>query len=387
MRRFLVTAVAIVALLAAPAVPAGAGDAGGAGGAGGAGPGPVRPDRAGPYRVGLTTVDMVDPGRDGRTLRVDVWYPAAPRARGETAAIDLVLTEIELPGVLAAPAAARRSFPLVVFSHGHGGGRSQSWFLMQTLASHGFVVAAPDHTGNTATDIVGGTDDPIEVAAVNRPRDVSFVIDQVLAWDRDPASGLYRRIDGQRVAVVGHSFGGFTALATAAGLLDYRPDPRVDAIVPITPVSSPFTDEELASVAVPTLLIGATADGTTPIEPEVTRPWDLVSGRPAYRVDVQGAAHASFANVCEIRDAYVAAGADQATLDYIEGLAAEACGPGVLPIRQAHRVTNLYVVSFLRTVLRHDVRYARFLTPRAVDRLDLPVRLFVRPSAVAAPAA
>jgi predicted dienelactone hydrolase len=98
-------------------------------------------------------VEMVDPARGDRTLTVDIWYPAARRSHAETATLDLTLAdlaiaEVELPGVLAEPAPARGSFPLVVFSHGHGGVRFQSWFLMRALASHGFVVAAPDHAGD-----------------------------------------------------------------------------------------------------------------------------------------------------------------------------------------------------------------------------------------------
>jgi predicted dienelactone hydrolase len=110
------------------------------------------PDAPGRYDVGLSTVRMVDPARTDRTLTVDIWYPADKRSDAPTASLDLVFARLPLPGVLAGPEAARGSFPLVVFSHGNGGVRFQSWFLMQALASHGFVVAAPDHAGNTAID-------------------------------------------------------------------------------------------------------------------------------------------------------------------------------------------------------------------------------------------
>src|SRR5262249_56282777 len=45
------------------------------------------------------------------------------------------------------------SYPLVMFSHGFGGHRRQSTFLCTHLASHGYVVAACDHTGNTLFDV------------------------------------------------------------------------------------------------------------------------------------------------------------------------------------------------------------------------------------------
>ena len=383
MRRFVVILGAIAtatALVVGPAPPSGAG---------GVMPprqhGPSRvtlpapPDALGRYAVGLSTVQMVDPARANRTLTVDIWYPADGRSDAPTASLDLVLTSLALPGVLADPQAAGGSFPLVVFSHGNGGVRFQSWFLMEALASHGFVVAAPDHAGNTALDALTGTSDPIGVAANNRPRDVSFVIDEMLARDRDPASPLHRRIDERHIAVAGHSFGGFTALATAGGFLDYQPDPRVDAIVPIAPATFGLTDGQLASIDVPTLLMGGTSDTVVPIQPGIVRAWDLISGRPEYRVDVLTAGHNSFTNVCDIRDAYVAAGVGQPILGFVEAQAADGCAPELLPIDEAHRVTDLYVVSFLTTELQGSAWYSRYLTPRYAERHDLPVDLLVKP--------
>ena len=45
-------------------------------------------------------------------------------------------------------------FPGVVFSHGMAGHRRQSTFLCTHLASHGFVVASPDHVGNTLPEML-----------------------------------------------------------------------------------------------------------------------------------------------------------------------------------------------------------------------------------------
>jgi len=383
MRRFVVTLgamVAATALLVGPSAPPGAAGAKQSGLHGPShGTSPAPPHGLGRYAVGLSTVRMVDPARSNRTLTVDIWYPADKRAEAPTASLDLVLTRLELPGVQADPQAARGSFPLVVFSHGNGGVRFQSWFLMQALASHGFVVAAPDHAGNTALDAIAGTADPISVAATNRPRDVSFVIDQMLARDRDPADPLHRRIDERDIAVVGHSFGGFTALATAGGFVDYQPDPRVDAIVPIAPATFGLTDAQLASIDVPTLLMGGTSDTVVPIEPGIVRAWDLVSGRPEYRVDMVAAGHNSFTNVCDIRDAYVAAGVGQPILGFVEAQAEDGCAPELLPIEEAHRVTDLYVVSFLTEELTASSGYSRYLTPGYAERHDLPVKLLVKP--------
>lgn len=361
--------------VAAPSLPAGAGDRPASPpGHRHATSGPLAaPDRAGPWQAGLTTVQMSDTSRGDRTLTVDLWYPVDEGVEAPTATLDLLVTELELPGVLADADAAAGPFPLVVFSHGSGGVRFQSWFLMQALASHGFVVAAPDHAGNTALDSLFGTTDPILEVARNRPRDVSFVIDEVLALGDHSDGRLAGRVDGARIAVAGHSFGGFTALAIAGGFGDIPADPRVDAVVPIAAAAMLLSDAELAAVDVPTLLLSATSDTTVPLVPTITRAWDLISGRPAYRADLRSAGHSSFTNACDLHDALAAAGLPPDLLEFLADSAADACGPDLLPVGEAHRLTTLYTVAFLQSTVGDDARYRRYLTPGHAVRHDLAV--------------
>jgi predicted dienelactone hydrolase len=339
------------------------------------------PDALGPFAVGRTTFAAVDAGRGDRALLVDVWYPVDPRdATGPPSQYDLLLTRLESRVAQAdVPVSGRGPFPLVVFSHGNGGIRFQSFFLTETLASHGFVVAAPDHTGNTTLDLLLGTGDSLPVAAVNRPGDVSFVISRMLERNADPGDAFAGSIDRGRVGVAGHSFGGFTALAVASGFLGVPPDPRVRAIVPISPASSVLDDAALASIRVPTLVIGGTSDVTTPVEPESTRPFALVAGRPRLRVDVQRGGHFSFTEICAISEAFEASGVPDFARDALAGGVEEGCVPELIPIDEAHRLTNLYAVAFLRIHLASDPRYERFLTPGRVRSRDLEVNLARRP--------
>ena len=66
--------------------------------------------------------------------------------------------------------------------------------------------------------------------------DVSFLIDMMFARNRDPEDPFYGRINVESVGVVGHSFGGMTAIGMASGWAGANPDPRVRAIVPISAV-------------------------------------------------------------------------------------------------------------------------------------------------------
>jgi len=335
----------------------------------GPGGGPLAPpDELGPWAVGRTTFELVDPSRDDRTLPVDLWYPVdAADAGGPASVYDLLFTGIESAVAFdSPPASAAGPFPLVVFSHGNDGIRFQSWFLMEHLASHGFVVAAPDHVGNTALDILNpGT--PFETR--DRPLDISLVITAMLARSAAPGDALEGRIDPARVGVAGHSFGGFTTLAMAIGFEDVPPDPRVRAIMPMSPVSTFFSGAEIASIGVPTLLVGGTADTTTPIDPQTTFAWQNLTVRPRYRVDVVDAGHSSFTNICAIGDALLDAGIPPAILAFLLGNLEEGCSPDLIDIERAHVLTNLYATAYLKRNLEGDPRYSRYLTPATARKL------------------
>lgn len=378
MRRLVGLLALVLALLAAPlATPAGAGGPGDR-----TPPGRTPPGAEGPHGVGLTTFTADDPARPGRTLTMDAWYPTAPdTTSGSPASIDLLVADLPLPGVRRdADVGSGGPHPLVVFSHGSGGVRFQSWFLMEALASHGYVAVAPDHAGNTSLDLLFGTSDPFPVVAANRPRDVSFAIDQVLARAGDPADLLAGAVDGTRVAVVGHSFGGFTALAVAGGYDGWGPDERVDAVIPIAAASGLLSDAELGDVDVPTLLLSGTSDETVPLAAAAERPWALISGSPSWRVDLHSAGHSSFTNVCDLYDALVDAGLPPALLEFLADSAAEGCAPTLMPIDEAHDLTVRHSLAFLRTIIGHDARWQHHLTPQWAERHDLPVTVFARPA-------
>jgi len=170
-------------------------------------------------------------------------------------------------------------------------------------------------------------------------------------------------LDGVRIGVMGHSFGGFTTMAMASGFQDVPPDPRVRALVPMSPAVGSLSDEQLASIERPEIVIGGTADITVPIVPSSVRAFELPSARPRYRIDVVDAGHNSFTNICDFFEVLLGAGVPPALLEFLLGSADEGCAPELIPIEEAHRVTSLYAVAFLKRNLALDPRYQRFLTP------------------------
>jgi dienelactone hydrolase len=124
-------------------------------------------------------------------------------------------------------------WPLILFSHGRNGNRTNLTAVAEDLASHGFVVVGVDHTYDSfAVQFPDG-----RTVAANRPAvyddatlaeevavragDLRFVLDQVLAGRALRRVG--GRINHHRIGAFGHSLGG----ATAAELL--RTDRRVRA--------------------------------------------------------------------------------------------------------------------------------------------------------------
>jgi predicted dienelactone hydrolase len=242
----------------------------------------------GPLPVGVRSLELEDPARNGRRLGVEIWYPAAARHAGEDLAAatrDVYRIGPTFPSSTQAavrdaePAGGR--YPLLAFSHGFAGHRRQSTFLCTHLASHGFVVAAVDHTGNTMVDLVmaiggGGAGATLPEIVEARPRDLIFMVDRLLAGAGD---GLTDRIAADRIGALGHSYGGWTALVVTGR------DHRIRAAVALAPAggTSPFPDGGLLAAAldprwgrdVPALMVVADADSVLPL-PGMSEVYDRI---------------------------------------------------------------------------------------------------------------
>jgi predicted dienelactone hydrolase len=205
------------------------------------------PFERGPHPVGVISHTLTDRLRGDRHVPLEIWYPADQSLQGRDRdsqhqdRYPMFGGQQARQDALRDAAAAALTVPLVLFSHGFAGHRRQSTFFCTHLASHGYVVLAFDHLGNTLDDVValaldamkGGA--PLDLPqlvsgfASNRPRDVSFVLDVLQAGEL----ALPVPTDVQRVGMSGHSFGGFTTLVAA------EHDPRIVAALPLAPAGGP----------------------------------------------------------------------------------------------------------------------------------------------------
>ena len=212
--------------------------------------------KAGPLPVDTFTLDWHDAARQ-RDVPARVYMPRAMPHDG----------------------AGAGPFPVILFSHGLGGSRDGYSYLGKHWASHGYICVHLTHIGSDTAAVLG-TGKPMEAAqqsvadvrnAINRPLDVTFAIDQLTALNAtDPR--LKGRLDLARIGIAGHSFGGFTTLASA-GQIFVLPggekslgDPRIKAAIamsaPATNLDKAKLDRMYGAIKIPVLNMTGTKDNS-----------------------------------------------------------------------------------------------------------------------------
>lgn len=223
------------------------------------------PQPSGPYAVGTSILYMVDTSRledaapasgRNRELMVQLWYPAgtdtgklAPyRQRQEVTYASSYQAVLPTHSRLDAPVARAASpYPVLLFNPAWTGRRTQDTFLTEELASHGYLVAAIDHTYNSEPvafpdgrvvwanhvpsieTLVNTT--PEEVIAVGNKEadkeaaDDRFVLDELSRLNKQQGSRWFGSMDTTMAGAFGHSLGGAVSIET------WATDPRVHAAV------------------------------------------------------------------------------------------------------------------------------------------------------------
>jgi predicted dienelactone hydrolase len=334
---------------------------------------------------------------------IRVWYPAL-NPTGATGSITYTISWMkygfdatsDIAGRAfadAAPDMSAAPYPLIVFSHGYGSESILYAELIEHMTSYGFVVIAPDH--QESTDEASG----FVRTTIVRPQAVTHSLDYAEALTA-PDGVLAGMIDMERVAVAGHSYGGYTALASGGarydmtayqercaalapgdpneflcmfadaqaemaefaglaaapqGLWDSVADPRVDALVTIAGDSYMFGEEGLAEITMPVLAIGGTLDFGTPYAWGVRPTYDNVTSPEKILVTLENANHFIAGPICADAPSFL-------DLD-----AFYLCSDPVWDMNRAHDLMNHFTTAFLLDELKGDADAAAVLAPDAVN--------------------
>jgi predicted dienelactone hydrolase len=239
----------------------------------------------GPFDVRTVLYNWQDAKRD-RAVPVKIYYPA----------------DLEAPA------------PLIVFSHGLGGSREGYEYLGRHWASYGYISLHVQHIGSDDA-VWRGQARPMQAIrqaairpenAVNRVRDVSFVLDEMteLSREGEPFQG---RVNLEKIGLAGHSFGANTTLV-AVGQVFILPggrtigfsDPRIKAAVPMSapaPRSRDDLDRVFGGILVPCLHMTGTLDDSPIGETEAADrrlPFDHIAAPEQYLVIFIGGDHMIF---------------------------------------------------------------------------------------------
>ena len=317
-----------------------------------------------------------------REIPVSIWYPTLEE-EGQSARY---IGTFAQQGIWEdAEPALEDDVPVMVFSHGNGSLSTQSYYWTEYLASHGWIVIAPDHMGNTFWTM---DDLSIDLSSgVERPPDITATLDYLYDLpDDDPLAGKA----SQDVAISGHSFGGYTSIASsgasfavdevhdkcAADEIDpdycellseehdtaFRDgfvDERIDVAIPMTPGGAVVFGDGLASIDIPVLVWTAGKDRTLPNEEEGDPIWEsLRSGTSSdhVRIDITDAGHFTFSNMCALFG------------DAVDDVGDDGCSDEFINHEIALPLSNAYSLEFLRFHLMGDNEAGESFTPDHTPR-------------------
>jgi len=231
---------------------------------------------------------------------------------------------------------AKGSWPVVIVSHGAGGGVDANFAQARHLATHGYMVCCVEHVGSNTErlklklkfweNLRDMTRDVDEV--LGRPVDIKEVLDQVELWNGGHDE-LWGKFDLDHVAILGHSFGAYTALAvcgarpamdwlrrdpvealrpdrdflrtrTSKGLAPSQSDSRVDvgvALSPQGPGEPFFVERSFATIDRPVLGISGSRDKQQGASPENRKRFLALTPVPeTLLVWLHGVEHAAFSD-------------------------------------------------------------------------------------------
>jgi len=252
------------------------------------------PKPIGKYIIGTDVFDWEDKYRDewftpnkidSRKISVQIWYPAIEKSDSlypyldhPELRIEAIANQINQSKNLVKPVTnvkgnsyykakpINKKFPLILFSHGFGGYKTQNMIAIEALVSRGYIVISADHThdanitifknGNIVDhnfDILNNVPKEkfwnIRIPQINtRAADISFMIDKLQLMKNHP---IYNSIDFNNIGVFGMSTGGATSVQASWN------DTRISACLNLDGWFVPIVDDIInTGIKIPFCYIG-----------------------------------------------------------------------------------------------------------------------------------
>jgi predicted dienelactone hydrolase len=285
--------------------------------------------------------------------------------------------------------------PLVVLSHGFGANRQFLGYLGRHLASHGITVAAIEHPGSNSAAVSQASNGASlaqllkATEFIERPKDVSFLLDELAKLNTQPGQ-FQGKLNTQKVTVIGHSLGGYTALALIGGEVNLQQlrrfcqqtlsiakapgdwlqcaavslpqkklqlqDERVKSAIALNPlVGELFGNKGLTRVTRPVLILTGTEDSLTPALRHQIQPFTQLQGNK-YLLTAIGGTHLT------ISDPRHVASAASSVVKERRGKQTESL----------HYLTKGVSLAFIKQLTPKAKIYQQFLTPEYAQFFSTP---------------
>ncbi|WP_246169926.1 alpha/beta hydrolase family protein [Yersinia canariae] len=160
------------------------------------------------WQTAITHISFNDLQRH-RQLDSVIYYPTAEQGKTHLLGDNAVFQGIS---VLPDAPLAKGQFPLLILSHGSGGNNTSLAWLADKLVQQGMVVIAANHPGSTTGDSIPGQSAQLWL----QTEDISFIISDLL-----PDPHWKSALDKQPIGVIGHSKGGYSAMAALGATLSF----------------------------------------------------------------------------------------------------------------------------------------------------------------------
>ena len=234
------------------------------------------PQPSGESQIGTKSIELIDLDRlewftedpnDFRKIMIQVWYPTQDYQGEKELYIDYgdirvealaekfdyspklfkKLISIRTNSISEATPNKGELYPIIIFSHGLGGNRTQNTIMIEELTSHGYVVVGIEHAYDANVSVFNNGDIADYRSGINyerrnsqrltpeefwdirlpqlktRAADIEFVLNEI--ENGNLPKEITQIMDIDNIGIFGHSFGGATSIYSTYS------DSRIDACV------------------------------------------------------------------------------------------------------------------------------------------------------------